>query len=334
MDPDLHAAEDHDFFLRAALAGHVATPGPGAGYDYRPRTTAVRMIRQRAAWAYWRVVLWEKYYRFPFVFLPDRRQVRRSAYATFAALAAARRGDRRVALIEVLDAAALMAETAAAAFGRVELATGRRARPAAVEPVTPADALVGGGLPPGPCALIVGDTRLVAALASAIRIDPAVGAPPAGLLPSSDAEWLAAPPLPAELVAAGNRKGGGLPVRLATTRLAAAAPVTNGEAVLAYHAVHAWLGRKARWVAAAGGDAGAVAAARLRDVPIVAVGAAPVYREPAVTIDADELRADPTAAVLRIAPVLALTTPERVGAVLRLLLVTTWIRSAWSAVRR
>jgi hypothetical protein len=327
FDPDLHAFEEHDFILRSALAGTEGVDAPGARYDYRPRRTALGMIRQRGRWAYWQVVLRQKYRGFPFVFLPDRRILRRTAIAGTAATARLRRGDVDGARLDLLDAASLVVEGAGIALARADLALHRRPRPRAIRPQRPDDALVGGGLPPGPSALLVGDEHAVTILASALRADLRLGAPPAGLVPTTTETW-SSPAVPArQLVDLANRRGWALPRAIATRRLEVAPAPTHGEAVVALHAVHAWLGRKGTWIVAAGGAAGGIAAAHLPAVPIVAVGSAGgLDRAPAAAVSVEDLRRDPVRAVQRLAPALGLSDPERVGAVLRLLLVLRWPR--------
>lgn len=270
------------------------------------------------------MLLREKYRSFPFMFLPDRRLVRRIVIAPLLAISAMRRGDHVGAGLEMLDAASLVAEGAVTAVARADLVTRRRRRPEAVRPRRPEDALVGGELPPGPLALIVGDPLAVGALASAMRLDARVGSPPAGLLPTSVAAWTAPSGSARELLRKANCTCWALPVERAVQRLEALGTRTQGEAVLGLHAILAWLGRKGVWVAAAGGDAGPMASSFLPSVPVVVIGATTgaVGREPPMAIPVEDLVRDPSGTVHRLAPLLGLAAPERVATALTPLSLT------------
>ncbi len=327
FDEYLRASEDGDFALRAALAGQLATVAT-ARFVLTPRATAAGLARQRFRWAYWSVFVARKHRCLPFAFPPPMRLGRRAATAAAAAAVHAARRDTtsaRLSLMEVVHVGALASGRVAA---RVVLAVDRRRVPAPFRPVGVDPALVGAGLPVGPAAVLVGERRLVAALARALTADREVAAPPPGLLPHRMDDWDAPPPAAAMKVARRARmRHWDLNTRLAARRLAAAPPATRGDAIMVLHAVQAWLTRSPRWVVAAPGAAGHLAVERLPEARIIGVGRLPPLPRPTdVTIDARTMRTQPASAIEPLAALLGLHSPARVAAVLRYAMLTRFLR--------
>ncbi len=329
FDATLHSSEDGEFFLRAAVAGLAAPVAPGAGYLWRRRPTVVGLIRQRARWFYWSGIVRHRYRQFPFAFVPPQRVAWRIATAVAAAAFRAGAGDPAGAEVELLEAVMLVVERSASAVARVDIWV--RRRPSLVPP-TVGSARWSRPLPPGPRAILVGDGRAVAKLARAATADRRVAVAPPGLLPATAEAWAAPAPRSASLVRVANRNGWHLPRALAAARLDEAAAVDAGDAALALHGVHAWLTRKPTWVLAAPGTRGPVAVARLRSVPVVAVGGSPpLGRDVEVAVSVRDLDEDPVGTLRRLSPVLGLGSVDEVATVLRGL---TRLRYPWARSRR
>jgi GT2 family glycosyltransferase len=307
FDESLHACEDQDFQLRAALCGFPAIEIPTARVAMGRRTSFGDLLLQRGRWNYWAPFIRSKYREFPFAFPPRRDHLRGIAVALAVTGRAVTKGDRERAQWSLLEAGQIAAMGAGFFVGRIALAM-RRGGPPAVGPRGEERLVVGGALPAGPLAVLTGDRRWVWTWARAINTDKSISCAPSSLLPETVETWGEPPPSASSLVDLASRSGWRLPRSLATLRLASASPESHLEAVLTLHAEFAWLTNHPRWVLPAPGATGEIFSSRFPEIPVIEV--------------------DGATSIAEVSEALALWAPDRVSSTYKLMKLTMRLRRA------
>jgi hypothetical protein len=275
FDADLPAAEDLDFCFRAQLAGHRLGIAPEAMLVHLARSSVRGMLSQQVRNARGRRVADHKFEAFPFERM-DRTRRRASGVLLRSGsrqLLTGIDGDHRRLALPFLDASLHAARRTGMRLGGLELLTGLRATPPAIQPASSAQRMTSTPLPEGPSLLVVGDDRRLAALLGlTIEWEFGISTPPAGLEREVLAGWDDPAPWSLRLARGARREGWAVPVDLLARRVERERPRTFGEAYVALHAAYAWLRGQRRFAITAPGGAGERLAERLPDVPLVVAG--------------------------------------------------------------
>jgi hypothetical protein len=167
-------------------------------------------------------------------------------------------------------AAAGAASSVGNALGWLELLSGWRGVPLALQPASGVQELTATALPPAPSALVIGDDLpAVSLLAALANLLPGLAVAPPGLVEAEPGRWDEPAPWSMHMARVARACGWSIPVGLAAKRLERERPRTWLDACLTLAAIHAWLCGRTRFVVAVAGPAGLDLARRLPDVPVV-----------------------------------------------------------------